>query len=187
MFVFYCLFIAGAFFWASFQPGRPSPLYLSYHSKLHLPKDLLLGLIPALLIVLFSSVLSIKSRWAKALEREFQKLLCPLNLSAIAWISCWSSLGEEFLFRGAMQPALGLIPTSLIFGLFHFPVRKVFLPWTFFSTLVGFVLGLLFQVTENLLAPVICHFTINFLNLCLIQTKYDKDKEQVHKERFGEA
>ena len=45
------------------------------------------------------------------------------------------------------------------------PDREVFLPWTIMSTIVGVVFGAVFVWTGDLLAPVLIHFTINFLNI----------------------
>ena len=40
------------------------------------------------------------------------------------WISLLAGFGEELLFRGAIQPLLGLLPTSVVFALVHIEPRQ---------------------------------------------------------------
>ena len=85
-----------------------------------------------------------------------------------------SSLGEEAFFRGALLPALGrggLVTSSLVFALLHLGPLSRFprmLPWTISSFVTALVLGGLFLVTGNLVAPVMAHFLVNFVNLRLV-------------------
>ncbi|MBI4042019.1 MAG: CPBP family intramembrane metalloprotease [Deltaproteobacteria bacterium] len=178
--IFYGFFILAAYAWVSFQKGRTSPLFFSATSRVDLIRDSLLGVGTAVVVVLLSQAIRTKWEWSKRLEEEFEKLLCPIDLPTIAWVSLWSGFGEEILFRGAMQPVLGLVLTSFIFGLFHFPVRRLLLPWTLMSILIAFILGGLFAFTGNLLAPVLCHFTINFANLSFLKARYDKKRGELN-------
>jgi membrane protease YdiL (CAAX protease family) len=104
-------------------------------------------------------------RWAGALHLEFQALLGPLPDVDILALALLSAVVEECFFRGAMQPTLGLIATSLIFGLMHFPVTRRFVPWTLQATTLGFALGGMFWLTGELAAPLAAHFAINYQNL----------------------
>lgn len=72
-----------------------------------------------------------------------------------------SAIGEEILFRGLLQPWLGLVASSLIFGLMHFPPDRRLLIWPVFAAAMGFAFGGLFLYTGDLLAPIVAHFTIN--------------------------
>ncbi|MEK7448206.1 MAG: CPBP family intramembrane glutamic endopeptidase, partial [Planctomycetota bacterium] len=101
----------------------------------------------------------------QVLEEEFRNILGPLNGQEIFLIACFSAVGEEFFFRGALQPKLGLIPTALLFGLLHFPINKKYLIWTIFAVVMGFLLGWLYLYTGSLVTPIITHFIINQINL----------------------
>jgi len=68
-------------------------------------------------------------------------------------------------FRGALQPWLGYVAASLLFGLAHFVPRRELWPWTGFAVLAGFGLGWLFEATGNLVAPVVAHIGVNGINL----------------------
>lgn len=101
--------------------------------------------------------------------RNFYKFLYPLGLHDIFLISLFSAVGEEFFFRGILQGELGIVGASLIFGLLHIGPKSYYLAWTAFATVVGFILGLLYIFTDNILAPVVCHFMINGVNLYLLR------------------
>jgi uncharacterized protein len=72
-------------------------------------------------------------------------------------------LGEELLFRGLVQRdmsnlfgwKLGLIGTSLLFGVMHLTWRS--LPELAFTSFAGLIFGLLYQKTRSLTAPIVAH------------------------------
>lgn len=77
-----------------------------------------------------------------------------------------SGLGEEVLFRGALQPIFGLWWTSLFFALIH--VQYWFTP----ALIIIFIVSLLFgwvkkRTSTN--AAIIAHVVYNFLPFLLIQ------------------
>ncbi len=101
----------------------------------------------------------------RRMQREFASVLGPLAPGAITVLALTSAIGEEALFRGALQPLLGFWPTVIIFGLLHGGgVPRLWL-WTTFALLAGLLLGWMAEATGHLLAPVLCHFTVNFWNL----------------------
>ena len=131
----------------------------------------LLGISTAVFIVVFSHLASIYFEWARKLEQLFGDILGPLKIHEIILVAILSGVGEEAFFRGAMQPSLGLIPTSLIFGALHIGPEKAFIPWTISATVIGVVLGYYFEATGSLAAPIVAHTLVNCVNLYLIQKK----------------
>ena len=83
-----------------------------------------------------------------------------------------SGLVEEAFFRGALQPRLGLVVASLVFGLAHFVPKRELLPWSGFAIGMGFLLGGLFIATGNLVAPVVTHVGLNAVNLKRLGDRY---------------
>ena len=77
-------------------------------------------------------------------------------------------MGEELLFRGALQPLLGFWITAALFGLLHGGTAPRFRSWALFALASGLLLGGLAVYTDNLLAPMLCHLTINYFNLHLV-------------------
>jgi membrane protease YdiL (CAAX protease family) len=87
-----------------------------------------------------------------------------------------SGVAEEAFFRGALQPRVGWVAASLIFGVVHFVPRRELLPWTVFAIAAGFLLGGLFEATGNLVAPVVAHVAINAVNLWLLGNRYAPER-----------
>ncbi|WP_400242058.1 lysostaphin resistance A-like protein [Niallia sp. JL1B1071] len=89
----------------------------------------------------------------------------PFHIAFIALIVAFS---EELLFRGVIQSNLGLLLSCLLFAIMHY--RYLFNPFLFANVvLVSIVIGVLFEVTENLWVTVIMHFLIDFLLGCIIR------------------
>ncbi|MDY0059330.1 MAG: CPBP family intramembrane glutamic endopeptidase [Myxococcota bacterium] len=127
-----------------------------------------LGLGGGLAFVGLSVLLVGRVRWLRRLTVRMGELLGPLDGGTIFLLAGFSALGEELFFRGAMQSAWGLLPTALVFGLAHLGPERLFLPWTLVAGVLGLGLGLLTEVSGNLLGAVLAHFTINYFNLHLI-------------------
>jgi len=104
-------------------------------------------------------------QWARELHSSFKDLLGPLTGREIVILALASSIGEELLFRGALQPWLGVWVQAMVFALPHVGPGKRFLPWTASAFVLGVAFGWLAEWTGNLGAPIAAHFAINFLNL----------------------
>ncbi|MBI3827126.1 MAG: CPBP family intramembrane metalloprotease [Candidatus Rokubacteria bacterium] len=61
-------------------------------------------------------------------------------------VSVAAGLGEELVFRGALQPRLGIVPTALVFATFHVQYQ---LPGMAMIFVVGLALGVLKQRTST--------------------------------------
>jgi membrane protease YdiL (CAAX protease family) len=123
-------------------------------------------------VITLSHVLTWATGWGQRLAEALASLLGPLGLSTCLLLAAVSGIAEEALFRGALQPRVGLVAASLIFGLAHFVPRREYAPWTVFSVAAGLLLGLLFEATGNLVAPIVAHAGINAVNLRLLSTRY---------------
>lgn len=124
-----------------------------------------LGLGVGLIIVWFTRLSVRRYGWARSLVEALRVAIGELRWSEALAIALFSSVGEEALFRGALQPVVGLFGASLIFGLLHTGPSRLFRPWTVMAFVVGLLLGWMLQVTGNLVAPIVTHMTVNFLNL----------------------
>jgi membrane protease YdiL (CAAX protease family) len=131
-----------------------------------------LGLFAGLLMVFLSRELMERLGTGEIMGRLMADAFGPLTVVHTTLLALFSAVGEEFFFRGALQPEVGLGVASVLFGLAHFLPRKEFLLWTLFAFVAGGVLGALYQGTGNLLAPIVAHFVVNALNLPHIVKKY---------------
>ena len=130
------------------------------------PTTILGALAVAELIAVLASRLAVaRLGWARSLHRDFRALLGDVSSREIMILAVASSIGEEVLFRGALQPWLGLGPQAALFALLHVGPGRRFLPWTLWALVMGLVFGALVELTGDLGAPIVAHFTINFLNL----------------------
>jgi membrane protease YdiL (CAAX protease family) len=143
--------------WASPASRGVSPLF-----------DVGAGLLAAGIVVLFSRQLTQRTRVGARLAETLRAVLGPLSLGECWLLALVSGVAEEAFFRGALQPQVGLLAASLLFGAAHFVPRRELLLWTAFSIAAGLLLGWLFEATGNLVAPVVAHAGINGVNLRLL-------------------
>jgi membrane protease YdiL (CAAX protease family) len=127
--------------------------------------DPAVGVVAGTLVILLSDQLTERTRAGAALADALAELLNRLSVAECLLLAVASGVAEEVFFRGVLQPYLGLIAASFIFGLAHFVPRRDLALWTPFAVVVGFLFGILFESTGNLLAPVVAHVTINAVNL----------------------
>lgn len=71
-----------------------------------------------------------------------------------------AGLGEEMLFRGALQPIFGILPTSLIFAVSH--VQYGFSPATLAILMLSVVLGII-RKRHNTTMAILVHAGYNFI------------------------
>jgi membrane protease YdiL (CAAX protease family) len=141
------------------------------------------GIGAGLLMVVASRAATARFDWAAQLAEEFRGLIGRLHAREAFAVALMSGIAEETLFRGVLQPALGLWLTAAIFGVLHIGPNKRFLPWTAMAFVAGLVFGGLFAWTGNLLAPILAHITVNFLNLRFLAPADIRD--EVHLKPMG--
>jgi membrane protease YdiL (CAAX protease family) len=147
---------------------------------------LMLGLVTGLGLVLISMVLALlSSQLIHALgdQVEPQKLVTLIaeesakqeNIGTLIFFVVMAvavaPIAEEILFRGILYPAikqvghprLAVIGTALLFALFHVNLLT-------FASLTVVALGLiaLYELTDNLLAPITAHAVFNASNVIML-------------------
>jgi membrane protease YdiL (CAAX protease family) len=125
----------------------------------------LVGVACGLAIVFLTRLCVHRFEWARRLHRSFRGLLGALHGGEIWILAFASSVGEELFFRGALLPWLGVWGQAVVFALLHVGPGVRYLPWTLAAFLVGLLFGGLVLGLGDLGAPIVAHFTINFLNL----------------------
>jgi membrane protease YdiL (CAAX protease family) len=111
-------------------------------------------------------------QWARDLHVEFRGIFGPLTGGEVLAYAALSAVAEEMFFRGAVQPLLGVLLTSVVFAALHVGRERKFIPWTLQAFAMGLAFGGLYWLTGDLTAPVMAHFTINYQNLHFINS-YD--------------
>jgi hypothetical protein len=141
-------------------------------AELFLLRDLGIGLAVGLAIVGLSRLATRFTEWGENLARAMAEALGQISMPDAVLLAFASGLAEEMFFRGALQPRVGLVLASLMFGIVHFVPRREFLPWTVFALAAGFGFGALYDATGNLVAPVVAHTVVNGINLPLLISQY---------------
>ncbi len=95
-------------------------------------------------------------------DRLFEHLYTPLGALLIALSA---GIGEELLFRGALQPRFGLVLTAALFAVAH--AQYAFSPAVVEVFIVGLALGIL-RRRANTTACILVHAGYNFLDLLLL-------------------
>jgi membrane protease YdiL (CAAX protease family) len=172
--LFYGAMLAVALIW---RMGfyRESILYASPEAAqrgVSITSDLFVGIMAGAAVVAISHVLTNLTKWGDDLARGLAETIGPVALPNLLLLALASGMGEEALFRGALQPRVGLLWASLLFGCVHFVPRPEFVPWTIFALLAGLLFGGLFIWTGNLIAPVVAHVVVNGVNLPLLVRRY---------------
>ena len=124
------------------------------------------GLAVAAVTILGSELGARRLRWMRRLARVVRRLFGALTVSEAITIGLLTGIGEEVFFRGGLQPILGLVATSLIFGALHvLPPLSRNWPWMVFAGALGFALGWIYRYSGSLVGPVAAHVVINAVNL----------------------
>lgn len=105
-------------------------------------------------------------------EEVIRPLFAPCAVMDLAAISLLAGVGEETLFRGVIQGALGrwlgpwtgLAMASVLFGLLH----SITLTYAVLATLMGAFLGWLYVVNGNLLLVIVTHGLYDFVALLVL-------------------
>lgn len=125
------------------------------------------------MVVAVLALMRLRFEWVQALRHIVEDHLLPLfrdaGPSAVFAVALAAGIGEELLFRGVIQGGLaGLIGpmaalgvASLLFGLAHALTPAYFI----ITCLMGLYLGWLYQLTGNLLVPILVHFLYDWIML----------------------
>ncbi len=159
---------------------------VSLQSRLNLSLDSLLrGLIASLpMIVVLFAAYEVDWQPLNKLRREVEYVVREL-FAGCGWlefllISLAAGVGEEILFRGALQPLLiswtnlliGVFVTALLFGLAHAMSTTYFLA----ATLIGIYFGWLAWAYEDLIAPIVAHAFYDFVALLYVHFRARDDR-----------
>jgi len=108
------------------------------------------------------------TRWAPggpALKDALAAAVGPLSQGQVWLLAGASGIAEELFFRGALQPRVGLVWASLLFGAAHFVPRRGLRGWSAYAALMGIALGVLFEQQGSVVSPILAHVLVNAVNL----------------------
>lgn len=149
------------------------------------PEALERGLIATVPILVCLAIL-IHSRWSplenlkRQVETIVQNLFAGSSWLELALISLAAGLGEELLFRGALQPIVAnwtnplvaIVVVSLLFGLAHALSLGYFLS----TAAVGCYFGWMAMAYDDLIAPIVAHGLYDFIALTYFQQRAKRNR-----------
>jgi hypothetical protein len=119
--------------------------------------------------VLVSRMLTRRAKWARALHAALRPAVRDVDGGTIAVMALASGVGEELFFRGLLVPVVGVVVSSVAFGLLHQvrgPARWAWAAWAF---AMGVLFALVFVITGSLVGAIVAHVAINGANLRFIR------------------
>jgi membrane protease YdiL (CAAX protease family) len=130
------------------------------------------GLLLGGAVVAFSAAWTAWLPSGRAVSEFLGHALGRLSLGQTTLLAVVSGLGEELLFRGALQPELGLVFTSILFGGAHLVPRWPIALWSLYAVGIGLLFGWAFEATGSLWVPVVAHAVVNGVNLPILSRRY---------------
>jgi len=113
----------------------------------------------------------------RTLRKSMMTFLGEVTWLQSIYLAAISSIGEEFLFRGAILPSAGIYVTSILFGLLHIGPRGNLSTWSLWAVLSGLLLGLIVQSTGSILPAIFIHFGVNAVGFLTIRKDWLKLSE----------
>jgi membrane protease YdiL (CAAX protease family) len=121
-------------------------------------------------------------RWARALHLALRPAVHRAGDGALLVVAVASAVGEELLFRGLLVPIIGVLASSVAFGVLHQIRGRARWGWMGWATLMGLLFGGIFAVTGSLAGPLLAHAVINHANLKFLR---DNDPDGGSKRPLG--
>jgi membrane protease YdiL (CAAX protease family) len=99
----------------------------------------------------------------------FEPLFAPLSVPEMLAISALAGVGEEILFRGAVQAQFGWPIATVAFGVCHLGLSRAGWVLGVWAAMAGGVLAGLAITTGGLVAPIVAHAGYDFAALLWIR------------------
>ena len=145
----------------------------------------LVACLPMLLLLVVVSSISWPPliRLRNQVETIVRELLGGSSWVEIAAICFAAGLGEELLFRGALQPlvaqftnaTVAIAAVGVIFGLAH----SLSIAYFIIATLIGCYFGWLMEAYDDLVAPVVAHAVYDFVAIVFIRRNLERDSSEI--------
>lgn len=123
-----------------------------------------------------------RSERVRALHAHLRPAIKNAGDGTVVLLGIASAVGEELFFRGLLAPVLGVVLSSLAFGVLHQVRGRARWVWAAWATAMGLLFGALFLGTGSLLGPILAHAAINVVNLRFLR---DTDVEPPKPRRLG--
>jgi membrane protease YdiL (CAAX protease family) len=174
------LFVAGGYaavtiaivalsWWAGWSPFVATDSWLGTSGIAAALVSAGLGAVVAAITLAATRAMVRRTGWARALHADLRPAVRDSSDSALVVVALASGIGEEILFRGLLVPAIGIVASSLVFGVVHQVRGPARWGWMVWATVMGVAFAVVFRVTGSLVGPMLAHVAINAVNLRLLR------------------
>jgi hypothetical protein len=108
----------------------------------------------------------------RELKAIIMQVLGKVSVPMAIYLSLVTSVGEELLFRGAIQPFAGVLLTSILFGMLHMGHNGIVSAWSFWALIAGYMLGWMYDETGSIWPSMIAHFGVNTVSILSLRRAY---------------
>lgn len=109
----------------------------------------------------------------RELKSIIMQVLGKVSVPMAIYLSLVTSIGEELLFRGAIQPFAGVLLTSILFGMLHMGHKGLISAWSVWAFIAGYLLGWMYEETTSIWPPLIAHFGVNMVSILSLRRAYN--------------
>ena len=95
-----------------------------------------------------------------------------LRIREVLVLAVCSGISEEVFFRGVLLHDVGIVASSVLFGLLH-PLGIAYVLW---ATAAGAGFGVLYLATGSLVAPALAHGTYNLIALGYLRRRSGRER-----------
>lgn len=131
---------------------------------LRLAWSILAGAFVATGTLVFTKELVRRSASGRALADYLAPEMRTQRASGLVLQALAAGISEELLFRGALAPLLGILASSVLFGLAHRMRGRGRILWALWSAAVGCAFAIVFVASGELLGAIVGHVAINVGN-----------------------
>ncbi|WP_141735302.1 CPBP family intramembrane glutamic endopeptidase [Oligoflexus tunisiensis] len=146
-----------------------------------------LGMLGAAVLLIANYLFEEQFPSFKIFRHVLMQMIGSATVPVALYLAFISAIGEELLFRAAVQPVLGLVGTALLFGLLHLGPQGLISIWTLWAIISGLMLGWLFEATGNLWPPLLCHFLVNAISMLTLRVQYRRFLATHSKQKANKA
>ena len=157
-----------AFFHDSFKTA-----FLWPSAPMEMGRIVLSGLIAAGVLLVLSYFFEDWFESFRELKSIIMQVLGKVSVPMAIYLSMVTSIGEELMFRGAIQPFAGILLTSVLFGMLHMGHKGLISAWSIWALIAGYMLGWMYEETTSMWPPIIAHFGVNMVSILNLRRAYN--------------
>lgn len=131
------------------------------------------GLSMGLVTLLYRSSESFERALRESGTRVGQDALKLAGYPVMLAVVVAAAVGEEVLFRGGLQPLVGLVPAALVFGFSHGGWRREMWAYAVAASVSGLLFGLAYHLTGHLWVTILAHALHNVASTFLLGKRVD--------------